>query len=390
MGVQTRENGRARWDTEHSLDELAQLVRTARGTVVGRAVQKLSTPNPAHYIGQGKLQELVAQRERTGYTLVVFDDELSPSQQRNLEKALGVKVLDRTALIIDIFAMRAHSREGRLQVELAQSEYLLPRLAGQWSHLERLGSSGRQGAIGVRGPGETQLETDRRLVRNKIARLKREIEDVRKQRALYRRRRSRAGAPVVALVGYTNAGKSTLMRALTEADVLVEDQLFATLDPVTRRVRLPSGRVVLLTDTVGFIQKLPTQLVAAFRATLEELHEADVLLHVIDITHPDAAQQSQTVDDTLQELGLAEKPAVTALNKVDRLTGPAGEPVTGLEDLDAFRASLAANRPEAVLVSAERRWGLGELLERIDETLADAEASQPPRARPAGWARAPA
>ncbi len=344
-------------------------MRTARGTVVGHTVQKLPSPNPASYVGQGKLEEVVARRSPTGYTMVVFDDELSPSQQRNLERHLKVKVLDRTALILDIFAMRARTREGRLQVDLAQSEYLLPRLAGQWSHLERLGGSGAQGAIGVRGPGETQLETDRRLVRNKIARLKREIEAVRRQRSLYRRRRAGSGVPVIALVGYTNAGKSTLMRALTRANVLVEDRLFATLDPVTRRVRLPDGRAALLTDTVGFIQKLPTQLVAAFRATLEELAEAAVLLHVVDITHPNAAQQSQAVDETLDELGLAEKPRVTALNKVDLLVKSDGTAVAGIDELAEYDLSLAEHRPDAVLISAERGWGLDGLLHCIGEAL---------------------
>ena len=371
VAVETRRNGarRSGWDSERSLDELAQLVRTAGGTVAGRAVQRLDSPHPAHYVGAGKLAEIVAQRESSGYTMVVFDDELSPTQQRNLERKLDVKVLDRTALILDIFAMRARTREGRLQVELAQDEYLLPRLAGQWSHLERLGGSGAQGAIGVRGPGETQLETDRRLARNRIAKLKREIEDVRKQRSLYRRRRARSGVAVVALVGYTNAGKSTLMRALTNADVLVEDQLFATLDPVTRRIRLPSGREALLTDTVGFIQKLPTQLVAAFQATLEELAEADLLLHVVDITHADAAQQGQTVDDTLAQLGLSDRPAVTALNKVDQLTGPDGGPIASLDELADYDLSLARHRPDAVLCSAERAWGLDELRARIDAAL---------------------
>ncbi len=362
------------WDTESSLEELSQLVRTAGGVVVGRAVQKLASPNPAHYIGRGKLREIISERNASGYTLVIFDDELSPSQQRNLENALEVKVLDRTALILDIFAMRARTREGRLQVNLAQSEYLLPRLAGQWSHLERLGSSGAQGAIGVRGPGETQLETDRRLARNRIAKLKREIEGVRRQRALYRHRRARSGIPIVALVGYTNAGKSTLMRALSNADVFVEDQLFATLDPVTRRVRLPSGAAALLTDTVGFIQKLPTQLVAAFQATLEELAEADLLLHVVDFTHPDAADQSQTVDDTLAELGLSEKPCVTALNKVDLLERQDGGCITGLEELADCDLSLARHRPGTVLISAERGWGLDELLARIDGALSAARA----------------
>ena len=366
VAVQTRRSGSsATWDADSSLDELELLVRTAGATVAGRTVQRLEHPNPAYYIGRGKLEDIVAQRDSAGYTLVVFDDELSPSQQRNLERSLKVKVLDRTALILDIFAMRAHTKEGRLQVDLAQCEYLLPRLAGQWSHLERMGRSGGPGSIGVRGPGETQLETDRRLARNKIARLKREIEAVRRQRSLYRRRRARSGVPVIALVGYTNAGKSTLMRALTQADVFVEDQLFATLDPLTRRIRLPGGRAALLTDTVGFIQKLPAQLVAAFQATLEELREADLLLHVVDITHAEAALQSQTVDDTLAQLGLADQPRITALNKVDLLVTDA----EGLADLADYDFDLAKHRPDAVLVSAERRWGLDELLARIDGAL---------------------
>ncbi|HXF50715.1 MAG TPA: GTPase HflX [Dehalococcoidia bacterium] len=371
VGVELRgANGRRSWS---SMEELALLARTAGADVAGMTVQRLEHPNPAHYIGKGKLQQIAAERERLGYSMVIFDDELTPSQQRTLENALKVKVLDRTALILDIFAMRARTREGRLQVELAQSEYLLPRLAGQWSHLERLGGrSGAPGAIGVRGPGETQLETDRRLVRNKIARLKAELERVRRHRALYRRRRARTGVPVVALVGYTNAGKSTLMRALTSADVLVEDQLFATLDPVTRRMTLPSGSYVLLTDTVGFIQKLPTQLVAAFRATLEELADADVLLHVVDITHPDAAEQSQTVDDTLAELGLSEKPRVVALNKIDRLVDHEGRPVEGPDALGDLAADLRARFPQAVLISAERGWGLDALAQSIEETLARA------------------
>lgn len=342
---------------------------TAGGRVVGQTIQKLDKPHPRHYVGAGKIDEINSLRDSTGYNLVVFDDELSPNQQRKLEDALDVKVLDRTALILDIFAMRARTREGRLQVELAQSEYLLPRLAGQWSHLERLGGSGAQGSIGVRGPGETQLETDRRLARSKIARLKRDIDRVRTQRSLYRQKRARAGVPIIALVGYTNAGKSTLMRALTRADVLVEDKLFATLDPVTRKLHLPSERPALLTDTVGFIQKLPTQLIAAFQATLEELAEATLLLHAVDITHPEAAQQSQTVDDTLAGLGLAKKPRVTALNKVDLLIESAGQEGLTIDTLADFDESLAEHRPDAVLVSAQEGWGLDQLLGRIDEEL---------------------
>jgi GTP-binding protein HflX len=347
--------------SEDSLDELELLAHTAGAEVVGRAVQKMDAPNPALYIGRGKLDEIIAERQASAYTMVLFDDELSPSQQRNLEQALGVKVLDRAALIIDIFARRAQTKEARLQVELAQSQYLLPRLAGQWSHLERL-----EGRIGTRGPGETQIETDRRLVRDRITHLRRQIEEVRRQRSQHRRRRARQGVPVVALVGYTNAGKSTLMRALSGAEVFTEDLLFATLDPVTRRVALPSGEQVLLTDTVGFIQKLPTQLIAAFRATLEELADADLLVHVVDITHPNAAEQSETVERTLAELGLADKPRVVAFNKVD-LVAPrdAGSPPR-LEDLDV---RFARGRGDAVLISAAKKWGLDELKERIGRVL---------------------
>jgi GTP-binding protein HflX len=353
-------------DIDASLDELALLAHTAGAEVVGQTYQRLERPNPAHYIGKGKLEEVLAEKKALGFTTVLFDDELTPSQQRNLEKALDAKVLDRTALIIDIFARRAQTREARLQVELAQSEYLMPRLAGQWSHLERL-----EGRVGVRGPGESQLETDRNLVRTRITRLKREIEQVRQQRSLYRRRRARQGARVVALVGYTNAGKSTLMRALSRAEVFTEDLLFATLDPVTRRIQLPSGEGALLTDTVGFIQKLPTQLVAAFRATLEELADADVLLHVVDITHPNAQEQFETVERTLADLGLAEKPTVVAFNKVDLLSGGGGHRPRAIEEV---QSSLAAEHPEAVLISAARRWGLEDLLRRVEGALRETSA----------------
>jgi GTP-binding protein HflX len=255
-------------------------------------------------------------------------------------------------------------------VDLAQAQYLLPRLAGQWSHLERL-----EGRIGTRGPGETQLETDRRLVRSKIGRLKKQLEAVRRQRSLYRRRRARMGVPVVALVGYTNAGKSTLMRALSGADVFVEDLLFATLDPLTRRIVLPGGRRALLTDTVGFIQKLPTQLVAAFRATLEELAEADLLMHVVDMTHPDAAEQAEAVERTLAELEVAGKPRLTLLNKVDRLTRSDGSPLRGLEDLEEYELALSVHRPDACFVSALLGWGLDDMLARVEETLLGETAS---------------
>jgi GTP-binding protein HflX len=349
---------------EESLNELAELARTAGAEVVARFTQRLDHPNPATYIGSGKVQEIVQAIREHGANVAIFDDELAPSQQRNLEKALGAKVIDRTALILDIFATRAQTREGRLQVELAQHQYLLPRLAGQWSHLERM-----EGAIGTRGPGETQIETDRRLIRNRIAKIRRDLEEVRTQRDLYRRRRARNGARVVALVGYTNAGKSTLMRALSGADVLAEDKLFATLDPVTRRIRLPSGDVALLTDTVGFIQKLPTQLVAAFRATLEELGEADLLLQVVDISHPNAYQHVETVEATLRDLGVYEKPQLFALNKVDLLKHEGGQPVADFDEARAIILGAGAPPRNVVIISAEKHWGLGLLRERIEEGL---------------------
>lgn len=354
------------------MDELALLAKTAGAKVVGRTVQRMEHPHPATYIGKGKVDEVVSEKFGTRYSTVIFDDELSPSQQRNLEKKLDVKVLDRTALILDIFAQHARTKEGRLQVELAQHEYILPRLRGQWSHLERL-----EGRIGTRGPGETQLETDRRLIRDKISSLKKQIEQVRRQRALHRRQRAKQGVPVVSLVGYTNAGKSTLMRALSGADVLVQDQLFATLDPVTRRVRMPSGAHVLLTDTVGFIQKLPTQLVAAFRATLEELEGATLLLHVIDITHPDAEEQARTVDETIAELGLESKPRLTVLNKIDLVEeeGRGKREEGGSDPAAEFVPPAWAS--DGIPVSAEQGWGLEDLRIAIEEALADvAEAER--------------
>lgn len=348
---------------EESLGELTQLARTAGAEVAGVVTQRLARPTHS-YIGKGKLQELMALVSQRQADLVILDDELRPTQQRNLENALTVKVIDRAALIIDIFARHARTKEGRLQVELAQHEYLLPRLAGQWSHLERLG-----GGIGTRGPGETQIETDRRLVRRRIQRLKEDLEEVRTHRTLYRRRRKEQGLPIIAIVGYTNAGKSTLFNTLSGADTLVQDQLFATLDPVTRKGRFPSGREFLLTDTVGFIHKLPHTLVAAFRATLEELAEADLLLHVVDVTHPNGAVQAQVVERTLREMGLAARPMVVALNKIDlavpgaRSEGDVGEAMATLWD--------EVRRPErpSVLVSAARGWGTGALLEALEAAL---------------------
>jgi GTP-binding protein HflX len=344
---------------EDSLEELALLADTAGAKVVGALVQRLTKPTPAYYLGKGKIEELANLRLETGYNVLLFDDELSPTQQRNLERALEVKIIDRTALILDIFAKRAQTHEGRLQVELAQHEYLLPRLAGQWSHLERLG-----GGIGTRGPGESQLETDRRLVRKKINRLNKEIEEVRKHRALYRRQRAVHDMPIVAIIGYTNAGKSTLLNALSDANVLVEDKLFATLDPITRRLTLPNKQQVLISDTVGFIQKLPTKVIVAFRATLEELSESHLLLHVIDITHENAVEQSKTVDGILSRLGLGDKPRFAVLNKVDLF-------VHREQDIGDLVKAAKESGQHAVLVSAVKGWGLDNLLQRIEQGLAE-------------------
>lgn len=358
-----RKGARDGWLAEDSLEELAQLARTAGAEVVGGLVQHLTRPSPQHYIGRGKLEEVAALKGEVGYDVVIFGDELSPLQQRNIEEALQVKVIDRATLILDIFAKRAHTREGQLQVELAQHQYLLPRLAGRWSHLERLG-----GGIGTRGPGETQIETDRRLIRKRILRLKADIEEVRRHRALYRQQRKKRGIPVVAIVGYTNAGKSTLLNTLSQANVPVEDKLFATLDPTARRLSLPNRQVVVLTDTVGFIHKLPATLVAAFRATLEELAEADLLLHIIDISHKNAPEQSQVVEQILGELGLESKPRILVLNKLDLLPGIEGQELASRE--------LEDKGWGVVFISAARGWRLDRLLERIAAALAPAASSQ--------------
>ena len=349
---------------EDSLDELAQLAGTAGAEVIGKLIQTLPVPSKAYYLGKGKLDQLLSLKNELNCNVVIFDDELSPLQQRNLEEILQVKVIDRAALILDIFARRAQTREGQLQVELAQHQYLLPRLAGQWSHLERLG-----GGIGTRGPGESQLETDRRLIRQKIHRLKEQTEKVRKQRSLYRQRRRKSGIPIVALVGYTNGGKSTLLNALSQADVSMESRLFTTLDPTTRRLLLPDKSVVLLSDTVGFIRKLPPTIVTAFRATLEELTEASLLLHVVDLTSHNAAEQCQTVEDILADLNLMEKPRITALNKIDLLldTGKTWDEQAAINYLSDRHEELARN---TVLISAVKKWGLGNLLELIRHTLA--------------------
>lgn len=349
---------------EDSLTELALLADTAGLEVVGELTQKMDRPNPETFIGSGKVEELKALAEETLAQVIVFDDELSPRHQRELQKHLGdsVRVLDRTALILDIFAQHAHTSDGQLQVKLAQYEYYLPRLTGQWTHLARQaggggGRSGSVGGVGLRGPGETQLEVDRRAIRHEIAHLKDELEKVRAHRMRYRAQRKRSRIPTVALVGYTNAGKSTLLNRMAKSDVYVADQLFATLDPTTRRVELSGGYQALFTDTVGFIQKLPTTLVAAFRATLEEIAEADLLLHMVDISHPNAMNQAEAVQQTLEELDASHVPIITVLNKIDRLSDP-----------EAARRAVE-NFPQAVAISARTGTGIGDLLSHIRSEL---------------------
>ena len=299
------------WALGDTLAELEYLANTAGAQVVGNVTQRANRLG-ATYVGSGKVDEIREMMAELEADVVIFDDELTPSQQRNLENALNCKVIDRTALILDVFGQHASTHEGKLQVELAQHEYLLPRLAGQWSHLERLG-----GGIGTRGPGETQIETDRRLVRNRLQKIKADLDGVRKRRNIHMDRRKKSSIPMATLVGYTNAGKSTLFNALSDAKVTAANKLFSTLDPVTRRIRLPSGAPLLLSDTVGFIQKLSPSVVAAFRATLEELNESDILLHVIDVTHPKAQEQTMVVQKTLKELGLEDRPRLLVMNKMD-------------------------------------------------------------------------
>jgi len=363
----TAKGTREKQSAENSIEELAQLAGAAGADVVGKLIQQLPKPSKTHYAGKGKLQELLALKNSVDYSIIILDDELSPVQQRNLEEALQIKVIDRAALILDIFAKRARTHEGRLQVELAQHQYLLPRLAGQWRHLERLG-----GGIGTRGPGESQLETDRRLIRLKIQHLKAQAEEIRKHRGLYRQKRKKSGIPIVALVGYTSAGKSTLLNALCQADVFTEGRLFATLDPPTRRLTLPDKSAVLLTDTVGFIRKLPPTIVNAFRATLEELAEASLLLHVVDLASPDAPEQCQTVEDILGELELSDKPRITVLNKIDLLLkrGEHWDEASALKHLaDKSRGG------NTVLISAVKGWGLTSLLKLISDALTNSAQS---------------
>lgn len=339
------------WQVEDDLDELAQLAKTAGATVCSRFMQTRSQVNPKFFLGSGKAQELALEVQELGATLVIVDQELSAHQQRNLEEIVGVKVIDRSELILDIFAQRANTREGKLQVELAQLQYLYPRLIGKGLSLSRLG-----GGIGTRGPGETKLEIDRRRIRERITLLERETERISTYRDTQRRGRVSENLPNVAIVGYTNAGKSTLLNALTKADVIVENKLFATLDPATRRTTLPDHSPVLMTDTVGFIKKLPTSLVAAFKATLEEATLSDMLIHVVDASHPNVTDQIASVYDVLSELGAIEKPLITVLNKCD---------LVRKEDLDW----LASQVPNPVFVSAKARTGLGGLLTAVQSTL---------------------
>ncbi len=349
---------------EDSLSELTLLADTAGVEIVGEITQKLDTPHPGTFIGTGKVEELKILVDELDANLVIFDEELSPRHQRELEEVLGtqVKIIDRTALILDIFAQHASTREGILQVELAQYEYRLPRLTRAWAHLARqagggAGRTGSVGGVGLRGPGETQLEVDRREIRTKISKLKDELEKVREHRFRHRAQRKKSQIPIISLVGYTNAGKSTLMNTLSDAGVYVADQLFATLDPVTRKLELSNGQQALMTDTVGFIQKLPTQLVAAFRATLEEISEADLLLHIVDITHINALAQAKSVLKTLEEIGAGDIPIITALNKIDNLH----DPESAVEKMRDF--------PNTYAISAKTGQGIPELMMAISSEL---------------------
>lgn len=354
--------GRPLLSVEDSVTELSRLANTAGLEVVGQAIQKFERPDSSTYIGSGKVEEVKSLVEELDATVVIFDDELSPRHQRELEKMFGedVKVLDRTALILDIFALHAKTAEGKLQVELAQLEYRVPRLTRMWTHLARQAGGrvgGDGGGVGLRGPGETQLEVDRREIGRRITFVKDQLEQVRARRERHRIKRQQTELKVVSIVGYTNAGKSTLLNSLTDANVLSADMLFATLDPITRKVVMPSGMEVLFTDTVGFIQKLPTHIVASFRATLEEINESDLLLHVVDTTHPNAAAQIESVEDTLAELEVDHLPIVVALNKIDMLP----------EGVEAD-ANLDIEFPH-VAVSAQKGQGIAELLVTIEAVL---------------------
>jgi len=360
VGVQLRSETDPRFTLDDSLRELELLAETAGLEVVGEVTQNLPNPNSRTYVGSGKLEEIKLMADELDAKVILFDEELSPRHQRELEKELGngKKVIDRTALILDIFAQHASTREGMLQVELAQYRYRLPRLTGAWTHLARqtggaAGRTGSVGGVGLRGPGETQLEVDRREIKKKIVKLEDELDKVREHRNRHRQQRRKSNIPVVALVGYTNAGKSTLLNRLTKAGIYVADQLFATLDPTTRQLELPSGETILLTDTVGFIQKLPTDLVAAFRATLEEIVEADLLIHMVDASHKSAQSQRLTVLETLEEIGAAEIPILTVYNKIDLLTS---------EEIEELHQIA---EPNSVFISALTGEGLTDLAEAI-------------------------
>ncbi len=345
--------GTDEWTVRDHLAELGQLVQTAGGTVVADEIIKRDRPTAPFLVGRGKVEDLKLLCEAERAETLVFDEELSPAQQRNLERDTARKIVDRTALILDIFAQRARTAEAKLQVELAQHQYMLPRLRGLWTHLER-----QPGGIGTRGPGETQIEVDRRRVRERVHRLAQEIEAVRRRRATQRKGRRRHHLRTVAIIGYTNAGKSTLLNRLTGADAFVEDKLFATLDPTTRKLDLASGRTVLFSDTVGFIRKLPHTLVDSFKATFEEALDADMLLHVLDVTHPAVEEQAAAVEAVLTELGAHGKAMVTALNKIDRL-----------ENVEIARRWLR-RAPNTAAISAKEGTGLDELLELVEEQFA--------------------
>lgn len=350
VGIELK--GRSRWDVHDSLEELAELAATAGAIVVGSGTQKLETPVAGTYIGTGKAKDFAEHCKKNAVDTVIFDDELSGAQTRTLEKIFECKILDRTSLILDIFAQRARTREGKLQVELAQLEHLLPRLTRFWTHLSR-----QKGGIGMRGgEGETQLEADRRKVQERIDKIRDELETVRRQRTTQRYGRQRSNWPLASIVGYTNAGKSTLLNTLTGAEVLAENKLFATLDPTTRRLRLPTNQNVLLSDTVGFIRKLPHDLVEAFKATLEEVVQADLLLHVVDISHPHAEKQIESVNSVLKEIGADGKPTLMVFNKIDK---------TEAESRDRF---LAQYHP-SVAVSARTQEGIDDLLAALGTEL---------------------
>ncbi len=358
VGVKVRSAGDY-WLLEDSLAELAELARAAGANPVAKLTQSINKPSPT-YVGKGKIDELDLLIKREHVDTAIFDDELTPNQQKTLEDRLEIKVIDRTALILDVFAQRARSREGRLQIELAQTEYLLPRLAGQWSHLERLG-----GGVGTRGPGETQIETDRRLVRRKLSRVKKELSQVRSQRDQQRQLRTGGEAIIISLVGYTNAGKSALFNKITSSEVLERNQLFSTLDTTTRRLYLPSGTGATISDTVGFVHKLPPVLVAAFTATLEEALEADLLVQVIDVSSPYAAEQARVVSDQLSDMGIADTPRVLALNKLDLVVDSPDTPLA----LDVLGKIDVAKFRRVVTTSATKGWGIDDLRSAIDAVV---------------------